>query len=79
MNLDFDVNKIQKINQKINWFRIELLAWGEKHRREEIAPENNVGRWNLTLFDFGAGVCTAKNPGCGNCILGEQCNYLNRR
>ncbi|BAY83408.1 HhH-GPD family protein [Calothrix parasitica NIES-267] len=225
MNLDFDVNKIQKINQKIKWFRRELLTWGEKHRRkfpwrnttdayailvaefmlqktnaslvaplykkfmeqyptvealakaefidiknilqplglsfraerlyktakilieeyqaeipdteaelvklpgvgkytarsicanafgqskavidtnvariferffgieggrvksrcpilwrkaEEIAPENNVGIWNLTLFDFGAGVCTAKNPGCGDCVLRERCDYINR-
>ncbi|MBV6622121.1 MAG: A/G-specific adenine glycosylase [Rivularia sp. (in: Bacteria)] len=43
---------------------------------EEIAPENNVGIWNLTLFDFGAGVCTAKNPHCGDCVLREQCEFV---
>ncbi|MCJ8282670.1 MAG: helix-hairpin-helix domain-containing protein [Rivularia sp. ALOHA_DT_140] len=43
---------------------------------EEIAPESDVGIWNLTLFDFGAGVCKAKNPGCHQCVLRERCNYL---
>ncbi len=43
---------------------------------EEIAPKSNVGIWNLTLFDFGAGICTAKNPRCGDCVLGERCEYI---
>lgn len=43
---------------------------------EEIAPKSNVGIWNLTLFDFGAGVCTAKNPRCDECLLREKCNYV---
>lgn len=42
----------------------------------EIAPESNVGIWNLTLFDFGATVCTAKNPGCGDCVLRERCEFV---
>lgn len=29
---------------------------------DEIAPETEVGHWNLTLLDFGAKVCTARNP-----------------
>ncbi|WP_414619473.1 A/G-specific adenine glycosylase [Calothrix sp. CCY 0018] len=41
---------------------------------EEIAPESNVGIWNLTLFDFGAGVCTAKHPRCSDCVLREGVN-----
>ncbi|MGB6300297.1 MAG: A/G-specific adenine glycosylase [Rivularia sp. (in: cyanobacteria)] len=43
---------------------------------EEIAPESDVGIWNLTLFDFGAGVCTAKNPHCGDCLLRERCEFV---
>ncbi|MGB3755127.1 MAG: A/G-specific adenine glycosylase [Rivularia sp. (in: cyanobacteria)] len=43
---------------------------------EEIAPESNVGIWNLTLFDFGAAVCTAKNPRCGDCVLREECEFM---
>ncbi|WP_347276935.1 hypothetical protein [Coleofasciculus sp. FACHB-64] len=30
----------------------------------------------LTLLDFGAAVCTAKNPRCAECPLQEQCNYV---
>ncbi|MGB3641276.1 MAG: A/G-specific adenine glycosylase [Rivularia sp. (in: cyanobacteria)] len=43
---------------------------------EEIAPKSNVGIWNLTLFDFGAAVCTAKNPRCVGCVLRKQCDYV---
>ncbi|MDV2995254.1 MAG: Adenine DNA glycosylase [Chroococcidiopsis sp. SAG 2025] len=42
---------------------------------EYVAPKTNVSRWNLTLLDFGAGVCTARNPSCGICPLRSQCNY----
>ncbi|MGL5878132.1 MAG: A/G-specific adenine glycosylase, partial [Xenococcaceae cyanobacterium] len=35
-------------------------------------------RWNLTLLDFGALVCTARNPNCDRCPLAKQCHYLNR-
>ncbi|MEO1377519.1 MAG: A/G-specific adenine glycosylase [Cyanobacteria bacterium J06635_10] len=44
---------------------------------EEIAPKSNVGIWNLTLFDFGAAVCTAKNPRCDRCFLCSRCKYGN--
>ena len=42
---------------------------------EYVAPKTNVSQWNLTLLDFGAGVCTARNPSCGSCPLRSQCNY----
>jgi A/G-specific adenine glycosylase len=48
------------------------LLWGAA---EYVAPTTNVSKWNLTLLDFGAGVCTARNPSCGNCPLRSQCNY----
>jgi len=43
---------------------------------ERVAPETETGRWNLTLIDFGAAVCKAKNPGCPNYPLRHQCNYF---
>jgi len=42
---------------------------------EQAAPNTEVSRWNLTLLDFGAAVCTAKNPNCAECPLQEKCNY----
>ncbi len=43
---------------------------------EQAAPKRQVGEWNLTLLDFGAAVCTARNPQCAKCPLQQQCNYL---
>ena len=42
---------------------------------EEVAPNRDVGRWNLTLLDLGAEVCTAKNPRCEVCPLQKRCYY----
>lgn len=49
------------------------LLW---HWAEQVAPKTEVGTWNLTLLDFGATVCTAKNPCCTDCPLQEQCHYF---
>lgn len=43
---------------------------------ETIAPANEVGKWNLTLLDFGAMVCRAKNPLCNVCPLSAKCDYV---
>lgn len=43
---------------------------------EQVAPQTKVSAWNLGLFDFGAAVCTAKNPRCLECPLRQQCNYF---
>lgn len=42
---------------------------------ELVAPQTDVSRWNLTLLDFGALVCTALKPRCTDCPLQERCNY----
>lgn len=49
------------------------ILWGAA---EKIAPVREVGKWNLTLLDFGAMVCTAKNPRCQDCVLSMKCNYF---
>jgi A/G-specific adenine glycosylase len=43
---------------------------------ERLAPDRDVGKWNLTLLDFGAMICTAKNPNCVDCRLRERCHYV---
>lgn len=50
------------------------ILWGAA---EKIAPNKEVGKWNLTLLDFGAIVCTAKKPLCKSCPLSTKCNYVN--
>ncbi|MEG3954190.1 A/G-specific adenine glycosylase [Microcoleus sp. herbarium2] len=43
---------------------------------EQVAPDRDVGKWNLTLLDFGAMICTAKNPNCVDCPLQDRCHYV---
>jgi A/G-specific adenine glycosylase len=43
---------------------------------DAIAPKRDVSRWNLTLLDFGALVCIARKPHCGECPLQQKCCYL---
>lgn len=42
---------------------------------EELAPKTKLSEWNLALLDFGAIVCTARNPHCAKCPLRQQCEY----
>lgn len=48
------------------------ILWGAA---ELVAPKTDVGKWNLTLLDFGALVCRAKNPDCENCPLSSNCHW----
>lgn len=43
---------------------------------ETVAPEREVGRWNLTLLDLGAIICTARNPKCSLCPLSARCHWF---
>ena len=45
-------------------------------KAEAIAPDTEVGHWNLTLLDFGAIICTASNPNCSECPLSQRCNWF---
>lgn len=48
------------------------LLWNSA---QEAAPKTKVAVWNLTLIDFGAAVCTARNPRCSQCPLSDKCEY----
>ncbi|WP_017324034.1 hypothetical protein [Synechococcus sp. PCC 7336] len=43
---------------------------------ELVAPQRRVDRWNLALLDFGALVCKAKRPKCGDCSLRRRCEFV---
>jgi A/G-specific adenine glycosylase len=43
---------------------------------DTVAPDREVGRWNLTLLDFGAKICTARNPDCDVCPLYQRCCWV---
>lgn len=42
---------------------------------DRVAPATDTGRWNLTLIDFGALVCTARSPRCTDCPLRSRCCF----
>ncbi len=45
-------------------------------KAEAMAPDTEVGHWNLTFLDFGAIICTARNPNCAECPLSSRCHWL---
>jgi len=45
---------------------------------DDIVSQSDTSRWNLTLLDFGAAVCTARNPRCTDCPLQAQCHDLQK-
>lgn len=42
---------------------------------QQLAPQTNVGLWNLALIDFGSAICTFRSPHCAECPLRQQCKY----
>lgn len=42
---------------------------------EEMLPNEEVQRYNLALIDFGAAVCTSRNPECDICFANDYCTY----
>jgi len=45
---------------------------------EDMFPNGDVSRYNLTLADIRAKVCTAQTPACGGCPMNEFCDYYNK-
>lgn len=41
---------------------------------DDILPAKQADPWNQALMDFGALICTAKNPKCAMCPLQENCH-----
>lgn len=49
---------------------------GKKYFQEladELIDRTNPGDYNQAIMDFGAMVCTPKNPNCVNCLFNEGC------
>jgi A/G-specific adenine glycosylase len=45
----------------------------ERQEREKLIPSKNPHVWAAATMEFGALICTAKNPKCGQCPLADQC------
>lgn len=74
--LDTDVARILERFFGLQGSRVKSRCSQLWAAAEQVAPKTKVGLWNLTLLDFGAAVCTAKNPRCAECPLQQQCNYF---
>lgn len=46
---------------------------------EEMIPAGKVHVFNQALIDFGALVCTARDPACSSCFINEMCACGERR
>ncbi len=44
---------------------------------EVLLPQRNLNKFNYTLLDFGAIICTAKKPKCEKCPLKKLCKFYN--
>jgi A/G-specific adenine glycosylase len=42
---------------------------------DELVPRGRAWEWNQIMMDFGATVCTARNPKCDQCVLADICEW----
>jgi len=42
---------------------------------DELVPRGRAWEWNQIMMDFGATVCTARNPKCDQCALTDICAW----
>lgn len=45
---------------------------------EIVLPEARAREFNLSLIDFGAEVCTPRDPDCGACFARDYCDFYSR-
>ncbi len=74
----FDVNVARVLGRFFGLPRLKLPQRDRDYLRltDLVAPRQQVARWNLTLLDFGALVCVARQPNCDRCPLARKCSYL---
>lgn len=46
-----------------------------QQRADGLVPQGLGWEWNQVLMDFGATVCTARNPSCGGCPIARHCSW----
>ena len=49
-----------------------------QHLADALVPRGAGWRWNQTMLDVGALVCTARLPGCNDCPLASMCEWQGR-
>lgn len=46
-----------------------------QQRADGLVPQGLGWEWNQVLMDFGATLCTARNPSCDGCPLARHCSW----
>ncbi len=76
-----DTNMIRVIQRVFGWKssrrrpREDGKLWAFA---ETLVPCDNAREFNWGILDFGAEICTARNPKCEICPLREICDYYNK-
>lgn len=73
-----DTNMIRVIQRVFGWQSERKRAREDKKLwafAETLVPANKCREFNWGVLDFGALVCTHRNPKCTNCLLNQHCNY----
>jgi A/G-specific adenine glycosylase len=53
------------------------IAADERSRADALWPVEDArgARWSAAVMEFGALVCTARRPACGECVVVDQCAW----
>lgn len=51
------------------------ISKSERSERAALIPDRNPHIWAAATMEFGALVCTAKNPQCGSCPVATTCKW----
>lgn len=73
-----DTNMIRVIQRVFGWQSERKRAREDKKLwafAETLVPANKCREFNWSVLDFGALVCTHRNPKCTDCLLNQHCNY----
>ena len=52
-----------------------LSARQSQDLADEMLPHGQAWEWNQVMMDFGAQVCTARNPHCDDCPISRHCGW----
>lgn len=66
---------VKRIFQRVFQQRFEQPTGDNQYFEfaDEILPTDLADPWNQALMDFGAVICTAKNPNCESCPIMHEC------
>ena len=77
-----DTNMIRVVQRVFGWTsqrkraREDSALWDFA---DTLVPIENAREFNWAVLDFGAAICTARQPKCSDCPLNDICSYYQQR